>query len=395
MSEDDTPAHAENSPSSSEGWSTCADYINANRGLEDRQSWEAAEGTAAHWIRNECLTNGVDADGYIGHVQKVGDWTFEWTEDDAMLLQPGIDRLREIPGQFFGEQRVDLTEWLGRDTQGREQGGTLDAMIVNDDFYVIDDLKWGRGVPVWPRENKQLMLYALGAWQNIGRHHSKATKFLLSIDQPRHAGGGGTWWTTLDDLLRFGDWIRERAEATRAPNPPRTASAAGCMWCRRKLAPGGCATFETFALELMSMGLDDLDNGTILMPEGLTPERRSVLLGHKTMIEKWLEQLEEATLCDALAGLSVPCFKAVEGRKSPDKWNDKAAAEAAVTAVLRENAFTKKLITPTQCAKQIPADSFDRLLIDPCIEQGKRKPVLVPVEDERLAIRPLSELDNL
>lgn len=75
---------------------TCPGSVRENRGLPDDQSWEAAEGTAAHAILELCLETGTDADGWIGHKQTVGRWEFEWTEDDAMLLQPGIDRIRSF-----------------------------------------------------------------------------------------------------------------------------------------------------------------------------------------------------------------------------------------------------------------------------------------------------------
>lgn len=396
MSDTEIPEHAENSPSSAEGWSTCADYINANRGLPDAQSWEAAEGTAAHWVRNECLTNGEDAVNYIGHTQEVGKWSFTWTDEDAMLLQPGIDDLRSHKGRFYSEHRVDITEFVGHDSLGRRQYGTLDAAIVNDEYILISDLKWGRGVPVYPKANKQIQIYALGFWHSIGR--PDVQKFLLNIDQPRHMGGGGTWETTLPELVAFGEWIRERAEATRAPNPPRTASPSGCMWCRRKMAPGGCDAHDRYLLDVMMIGLDDLDSGVIPMPEVLTPERRAVLLQHRKMIEKYLEQIQEQALEDALAGRPVGPMKAVYGRKDADRWLNEERAAAAVEPVLGASSFNKKLISPHQVGKKVSPDSFDWLMIEPLIKRGERKPVLVPEEDDRPAIvtaEQISGLDDL
>jgi hypothetical protein len=395
---EDLPDHAENSPSSSEAWSTCADYINANRGLPDETSWQAAEGTMAHTISEECLQNGQDAADFIGQTFTVGQFSFTWTEDDAMLLQHGIDETRATPGKFFGEHRVDLTEWLGYDTLGRPQGGTLDRGILSPDCVVISDLKWGRGVPVRPHANKQLQLYALG----FGREHGitdPATPFVLRIDQPRNMSGGGEWRTTWGELLEFGTWIRERADATRAPNPPRTASNSACMWCRRKIAKGSCATFETYIMDLLGMELEDLDPPAVLtLPEGLTPARRRTLIEHSKMITTWLDQMEEAALADALAGADAGGLKPVYGRKSPDAWLDGKAAEVVVGGILGARTFNQRLITPTQCAKQIPEDSFDRLLIEPLIKRGERKPVLAPPEDERPPIvtaKQIAELDDL
>lgn len=393
---DQLPAHSEYSPSSSEGWSTCADYINANRGLPDTTSWEAAEGTAAHWIRNECLMNGEDAVNYIGHIQKVEEWEFEWTADDARLLQPGIDRIRSYDGLFYGEHWVNLTTWLGTDSQGRPQGGTLDGGIITDDLICVDDEKWGRGVPVSPIRNKQLMLYALGFWESIARHKTQATRFLLRIDQPRHLAGGGEWETNLDELLAFGEWIKERVAATKQPNPPRTASLKGCMWCRRKEATGGCDTYDAYMVETLGLEFDDLDNPPLQIEKPLTPERRRVLLDHSSAIEKWLERLSDECLEDYMAGRPTGGLKAIDGRKSPDAWIDeKTVATPILQGLLGDRSFTSKLITPTQACKNFNLDDFDLLLLAPHIKRGQRKPTLVPEEVDRPALTRANEFDDL
>jgi len=394
-SDDNLPAHSELSPSSADGWTGCAGYINANCGLPDTTSWEAAEGTAAHWIRNECLTNGEFAENYIGHEQQIDQWTFVWTDDDARLLQPGIDRLRAYEGQFFGEHWVDLTEWLGLDSHGRRQGGTLDAgVLLTDGRVCIDDEKWGRGVPVLAKNSKQIRLYALGFGREQGIT-DPATEFILQIDQPRHMGGGGSVTVTWGELLHFGEWIKERAAATRDPDAPRTPGLSQCQWCRRKTAPGGCDTFDQYFLDQLMVDLDDLDEGTVTLPATLTPERRATLLLHRKMIESYLEHLYGAALGDALASLPVGRMKAVEDRKTPDAWHDGKATTAVVEPILRAKSFTQKLITPTQMCKLIPQDSFDRLLVEPLIKRGRKTVVLVSEEDPRSAVVTEADLEDL
>lgn len=387
-------AHAEYSPSSSEGWAICADYINANRGCADVTSWEAAEGVAAHWIRNECLTQGEDASNFIGHVQKVGTWEFEWADDDARLLQPGINWLRSHTGTLYGEHWVDLTEWLGRDSQGRRQGGTLDVGIICEDgLVIVDDEKWGRGIAVTAERCKQEMLYGLGfaAEQGIT---DPDTRFLLSIDQPRHIAGGGRWETTLRELLEFGEWIKTRVAATKAPNPPRTASPKGCQWCRRKQAPGGCPTLDAYIIDLLGQEFDDLDFPPIALPQGLTPDRRRVVIDHAKMISDWLDTMYRQCLGDALAGLPTGGLKAIEGRKDADRFHDTKAATPVVEGILGDRSFTKSLISPTEARKRI-TDDFDLLLVEPLIKRGQKKPMLVPISHEKPAIVSAEEFDEL
>ena len=66
-------AHAELSPSSAVRWMTCPGSVAMNRGLEDRGSSHADEGTAAHWLAAACLELGADASTYIGTTLRVHD----------------------------------------------------------------------------------------------------------------------------------------------------------------------------------------------------------------------------------------------------------------------------------------------------------------------------------
>lgn len=361
---------------------TCADYLNANAGYPDAPSEASAEGTFAHAISENCLQLGIDAYDCIGITGAFDGFEFEWTDDDAENLQPGIDWVREQVGMFYGEHRVELSRWLGAN-----QFGTLDRGIVGDDLIVISDLKWGRGIPVNPIRNKQQMLYALGFWWNIARHVSKATKFLIHIDQPRHNGGGGFWMTTLDELLAFGEEARDAAIRALIGGM-RTASVDGCLWCKDK---DNCSTYDAYILDMLSLGFEDLDAPALEMPDPnvLTPERRTVVLRHKGMISDWLDSLHGSCLADALAGRPTGGLKAVAGRKSPDTWLDKAAADRLLKARIGEKRFTKKLITPTQTSKLLTPEDLEAVWSH--VKIGERKPSLVPLEDERPAIKAMED----
>lgn len=384
---DGGPAHARLSPSAADSWMVCPDYPNAVEGLPNESSEFAAEGTAAHAISDTALDLQMDAYDFIGHRTKIEQWTFEWTLDDADYLQPGIDEIRSFDGQFFGEHKVDLSKWLGP-----QQFGTLDRGVVGKDLIVVGDLKWGRGVPVQAVGNRQIRLYALGFWWNVARHITKATEFLFIIDQPRHSSGGGRWRQSLDQLLAFGDEALRAADATRLPNPPRVASEKGCMWCARRDAPGGCQTHQEFMLDLIGMKFEDLDSPEppAIVKSPLTPERRTYLLDHKSMLEKWLEALHVQAIDDAMAGRPVPGKKLVEGRRPARKWKDNDKIEPAVEAVLGADAWARKLKSPTQVEKEIGKEEFaDRF--GPLVNYGDPKPVLVSEHDDRPAITPMAD----
>lgn len=385
-------------------------YIN-----EDNEA--AAEGTAAHAISDFCLTYSLDAYDVIGTVTNITGtvrktirqsdgrliktdeteqktWQFTWTEEDADLLQPGIDWIREQPGIFYGEARVDLSEWLGPD-----QFGTMDRVVISENQIVTSDLKWGRGIPVQAVGSKQLRLYALGAWRKYASHITDpAFPVLIHIDQPRNAAGGGLWRITLGELWQFGEEARIAAERTRQPNPPRIAGVAQCMWCAGK---EDCNAYHKFNLSFLGLDdfsdLDDLDL-ELPDPDTLTPARRRVIMEHKPMITKWLDGVHASLFRAAANGDDTAGLKLVEGRKSPDKWKDAKIAEKVLTARLgAEKSLTKKLISPTQAGKKISPEDWKPIFAEHVIV-GARKPTLVDEADDRPAIESYtdsSDFDDL
>ncbi|PAL23595.1 DUF2800 domain-containing protein [Sphingopyxis sp. GW247-27LB] len=382
--------HAKLAPSAANFWANCPGWVEACEGIPNDTNRYAAEGTVAHKYRDFCLKTGTFAEQFIGQTEiyqgtesrwngesfDVAPVTYEftWTEDDARLLQFGIDEVRIFEGEFFGEYRVDISKWLGPD-----QFGTLDAAIVSDDLIVINDHKWGRYIPVSAVQNKQMMLYALGFWWNVARNVSSAKDFLIIIDQPRCYGGGGRWHVTLDELLAFGETIGALAEAALTPGAPRRAGTQ-CGYCLR-LQHFGCDAHDNLMKDLTMEAEQVREIG-----RAVTPEQRSRLILHKGMIEKWLDELAKNALVDYLDGKQVPLLKAIEGRANPRKYVDDEAATVRLTETLGDRAMAPpKVLSPTQLEKLIGPTLTDAAFGD-LITRKPSTPVLVPVEDSRPAI---------
>lgn len=382
----DQAAHAKLSPSSASGWMVCAAYPNVQQLYPDNTSSAAAEGSFAHAVSDFCLTNDYDPYDFIGMSGTFDGYTFEWSEEDASFLQPGIDWIREQPGTFYGEQRVDLSEWLGAG-----QFGTLDRGIIHDDLLIISDLKFGRGIPVQAVGNKQLRIYALGFWRLHASHITDPHfPILIDIDQPRCTNGGGRWKITLGELLEFGEEVRAAAARTYVDNPSRTASKDACLWCKGK---HDCATFDAFNLEMLSLEFEDLDDGDIQFPDpaGMTPARRRVILDHRQMITKWLDSVHATVYQAAMAGEDAGGLKLVLGRKGADAWIDPKAAERRLVQLIGDKAIKKSVITPTQAGKSISKEDWQPVFNE-LVKVGERKPTLVDEADDRPAIRSLADI---
>ena len=380
---------------------TCADFPNANEGLPDDESKFAYEGTIAHGVLEACLLLDLDAFDFVGMVTRhpTEGWVFTFEEDDAEHLQPIIDWVREQPGELYPEHRVDLSHWLGPN-----QFGTLDVGIVAPHLISIGDLKYGRGVPVSPVQNKQLRLYALGFIKKFVPDILDQPDFpvRIVIEQPRHSEGGGTWMTTVGDLLAFGEEARAAAEATRQPNPPRTASLDGCLWCKRRQQPPsepgavtGCKTWDQFHLDLLQCEFDDFDDDDLPLadPDAMSPDHRARVHAHKASIPKWLDQIGASLMSEALSTGDAGGLKAVAGKAGRRTWADAKAAEAAATELIAESAFTKRLKTPTQLSKEVSKEDYEKHLAKHVI-RADPKPILVPLEDERPALLTADEFDD-
>jgi len=405
-------AHAKLSPSSAGAWMECPTYPDVQAEYLNEDNEAALEGTAVHGISDYCASNGFDAydmidvvtrlrgkrrktvrqsDGKLIKTAEVEEFEYHhtFTEEDADYLQPGLDWLREQPGTFYGEARVDLSEWLGPD-----QFGTMDRVILSNRQILVSDLKWGRGIPVQAVGSKQLRLYALGAWRKYASHITDPDfPVLIHIDQPRNSAGGGLWRITLGDLWEFGEEARAAAERTRQLNPPRIAGVAQCMWCAGK---DDCNEHHRFNLSFLGLDdfsdLDDLDL-ELPDPDTFTPARRRVIMEHKPMITKWLEGVHASLFRAAQSGGDTAGLKLVEGRKSPDKWRDAKAAEKALKARLGDKSFTKKLITPTQAGKTISVEDWNPIFSEHVIV-GARKPTLVDEADDRPAIEAVTDTSD-
>lgn len=388
------PKHAWLSFSDANRWLNCLGAKNFTGGIPAREPEEfSAEGTAAHSVREACLKFGFTPYDLVG--TKVGAEGFVFNVDREMSdhLMPGIDEVNAFDGRLVVEARVDGTEWLGLDPNGERQEGTLDAAVVGSKLIVISDLKYGQGVAVSPVHNAQQKLYALALWKQVARHISEAKSILIVIDQPRNHAGGGYWSTTIEDLLKWGEWVKQRAALTRRADAPLTAGEAQCRWCPAANVPGrhgGCPEHHRWVAKQIDLKFEDLDKPGPWAPPPyklLTPERKMQIVRAKKGIEQWLEWVHADAIADGLANRPTPAMKVVDGRRPPQKWRDKQVAQAYLEQVLPEDkVFTQKVITPTQAEAELGIKLPVAL-----VERGSPKPVLVSVDDIRPAKKSIDD----
>ncbi|WP_150526495.1 DUF2800 domain-containing protein [Roseibium sediminis] len=391
--------HSQLSPSAASRWMNCPGSVRRIQELapdSDETSIFAAEGTAAHWVREVSLAYGFSPYDFVGTRIQADGFMFVVDEDMADHLIPGIDRIHEFEGRLFSEVRVNTTPWVGYDDDGDEQGGTVDSGVVGPEEIVISDLKYGQGVPVSPVDNKQLQLYALGFWRDIGRHHSTATRVRIIIDQPRHSAGGGEWVTTIDELKKFGQQVKRAATETRNPDAPCVPSEAACQWCPLARMDGACPEHESWKLDILGLDFDDLDSDEpprLPDREGMTTARRRYINQHASMIRSWLDRLHADEIADLLENGPSNGVKTVAGRAGRRNHKDEKASERWLlnNGFKRFDIINKKLITVAKIDELAGKGVFPRRLV----HQNDPKPIVVPLEDERPALMSEIEFEDL
>ncbi len=357
---------------------------------------------------------GIDPWPFVGETMFIPHHgRIEFDSDMANHMLAGLDivwSLMDLPGsKTIIEKKVSLENWVGKG-----EFGTTDCTIVdpaNLRVYVWD-WKYGAGVPVSPIENDQAILYFLGAWDDFARDaildhlyadaEAKGQVFddssvpwedsvevQIMIEQPRAPGGGGTWKTTAAELLRIGQQIRKDAKRTEDPNAPLVPGPKQCQFCKAAKA-GRCEARARMLAKEAGLDFDmleaDFDAGRepeIMDATDVTPKQRTQILLHRSMIESFLKELHDRAVADLKARRPAPGLKLVEGRRPARKWRDDAKAEALVVHDLGEkDAFTRKLLSPTQVETKIGKKTYKTRYMA-LVDAGEPGIELVPDSDKR------------
>lgn len=402
--------HANLSPSSAEMWVSCPASIRMKREhaseITDEDSPYAREGTIAHGLAE--LTVGL----FYGLISKV-EYNREmkkWrAEFDAQGYAEGtlaemeghvrdfleyvkVAKKRRPKSRIMLEQRMD---------SGIPQcWGTSDVVIVSTTHIEIIDFKYGQGVPVYAKENKQLRIYALGALNTFSDVIGEPDMVYASVFQPR-INNADTEEVTPAELRRWRDEeILPRAELALSDDAPFGPSEKACRWCpvasicRVRVQTSITADFGEDFLDI------PVEEAAVSIPgpEVLSPEELAKALERAPFISAWLASLEKYALDLAYSqGVKIPGYKVVRSGGTRYITDPAAAiqtlidlgfkAEDVATFKIKgfgdlEKVFAKKTKTAAEGKRELNAK------LDKYIAKTTGKESLVPESDNRTAITP-------
>ena len=364
-------AHAKLSASGSARWLNCTGSVKAENAvtLAERSNPAAEYGTCAHELADIILSTGDNIENYLG--EKLQDAP-NVPVDDEMIehVQNYVEFVQSFGGDQFYEVRLDYSHLVP------EGFGTSDAIAIVDNVLHVIDLKMGKGVIVDAENNSQGMLYALGAVEEYGYLYD-FNKVVIHIYQPR-VHNFSSWEISINDLLKFGQYVSEQASEALSDNAPRTVGNKQCQWCKAK---ANCPALKQHTEKVIAAEFDDLEE--LPLVDTLDNKTLATILDNKKLIESWLKAIEDHISDTLHSGGTFDGYKLVAGR-SLRKWADSDTAQSELIELLGEQAFEKKLLTVAKAEKALGAkrkQEMNHLIIKP---QGK--PTLALESDKRPAI---------
>ena len=368
-------AHALLGPSSAARWIACPPSVKLCEQFEDVESEYAKEGSLAHEIAElkvrKLIDPGLTSRKFTAAMKKLKEKELYqeemqgYTDEYVEFIQEQMYSYSTTP-HIAVEQKVDFSEYVP------DGFGTADCILISNDTLHIIDFKYGKGVPVSVENNKQLLLYALGAYLAYEMIFPIA-HIKMSIVQPRLANIN-TWECSLDYLLEFAKIAQEKATMALKGEGDFNCGE-HCKFCKAKAI---CKERANVNLELAKYEFKAADQ--------LTLEEIGEILEKAKDLAKWAEDLNEYALSESLKGNEVPGWKAVNGRGSRSFKNiDEAIKVLVDNGIAEELLFERKYLTLAQIEKTVGKKEFNNLVGD-LIVMNVGKPTLVEASDKREAI---------
>lgn len=374
-------AHALLSASGAYQWMACTPSARLQEQFPDNPSGTAAaEGTLAHElaelkVRNYFYSVEFGKRKLTNAINKLKKEEL-WQDEMMGYTDEYLDYVKSVAMKYPSSPYVAIEKQVDLSTYIPEGFGTADCILIGGNILHVIDFKYGKSPDgrVKAEWNPQMLLYALGAYEAY-RLLYKIETVRLTIVQPRLSDGISEWECTLDEMLQFGEYVKERAALAIKGEGEFAPTLKTCKYCRAK---GRCRARAEKDVELSFLVGTD--------PKLLSNEELGQYLLKGRDVAKWLSDAQDVALSECLAGKEVPGWKAVEGRGSRD-WTDMDAAFTALTlsGISDTILWERKPLSLAQVEKAVGKKDFQEL-VGELVIMKPGKPALAEESDKREAI---------
>ena len=361
-------SHAILAPSSASRWMACTPSARLELKFPNKSSVYADEGTLAHAVGEAIIRfeHGLITKKQYESLMLKHKKSEHYSEELLQHCQNYADYVSEYVGKdsiLLVEQKLDMTNYVP------EGSGTGDILIMQDKLMDFIDLKFGKGVPVFAENNKQLMLYALGAYNDFG-FAFETEVIRMHIYQPR-LDSVSMWEISVVDLIHWAETeLKEKAQMA-FKGEGEFVPGKHCGFCKAKAQ---CRALRDYNMELAALAFKE--------PDLLEDEELLEVLEKKPLFDNWIKAVGEYLLEQAKNGRKFVGYKLVHG-KSNRLYGDPLAVENVLKKKGITDIYTEpKLVGITELNKRIGKNKFSEL-VEPLLIKPEGKPTLVPNADKR------------
>jgi hypothetical protein len=368
--------HALLSASSAHRWMNCPPSARLTEQMKDTASLYAAEGTLAHTIGelilDEYLFNKLGCYEANWAAIKSHELYYEGMIDEVSIYTDYVIEQFHAAVQATGDPVIYLEEKLDYSSYVPAGFGTGDCIIIADGQMEVIDLKFGKGVEVSAVDNPQLMLYALGAYEQFGFIYNIHT-IKTTIAQVR-LGNISSSVISADMLI---DWAENKVKPVAELAFEGKGEQNPGDWCKFCKIKADCKARAEKNLTFV----EEHKEGQI------TLEFMAEILSQADEIVSWITDIKDGALNKALEGQEIPGYKLVEGRSNRQITDEAALAEILEKETTKPDEIwkPKALQTITALEKLFGKKRFGELA-KAYIVKPPGKPTLVPNSDKRPAL---------
>jgi hypothetical protein len=353
------------SPSSGGRLLTCPGSAKASAGIPDQQTLFSSEGTDAHTLAEIRLKAvlGMECDSKVEDLKWYSKEMEDYIADYVSYVLEKIEEAKKICKDpvVLVEQKVSAKKY------DDNLYGTTDVAIIADNHLTIIDLKYGKGVQVFAKENVQEMIYGICCLETFGDLYD-IDEVTLCIFQPR-LNSVSEWTVTVDELYKWAEevlktGIQKLRDGVEEFNPSKY-----CVFCKAKPL---CKALRDKNLELAKYEF----RPPFLMDDDEIEE----VLDKADEFTNWINSVREFAVDEAIHGKRYKNWKLVEGRSVRKYSDEKAVAERVKKAGYEP--YEEKLLNITAMTSMLGKAKFNELLSD-LLVKPRGKLTLATKDDKR------------